>query len=1283
MLLRAMPSKLYNHVNKIVFFSFILSIIMFDMVFCGTLLFKKGAIISADFPVFIKPENLFEEYKYMWDPFTSSNSFQQIQRYPFFVLLKVINIFDPTGAYTSRFLLFLAIVMGHIITFLALYLFNNKIIKQHRKTISCLVAFIASTFYIWNPFAFHRFPQLYIFIAYTVAPLFTYLTYSYLLNILLNSKRRTVYLSQAIIIAILLCISCWNARPLLYHLFIYVCLILTLTISKTKSQFLRVIKYSFIPILIFVLINFYWIFPFAALMVLKGEPATPTYVTTYEIVSLLSSHGSILNIIRLVKFWALPDLTLHTLSYYNIDHVLYILWLVSSITFAILSFSALLFYKKDDRLVVCFSLIAILSVAIAMGLNNPYYVYAFHLGKFVWIFYNPERFLYLLSLAYAFLMSYSLSKILNKIMGSSILKGLRYVLVSAFVILLLFEIVIFVHPYINLDKRKQIFIPEDLTGKLELENARKILRAEKARILVIPQDTIVKPAWSNYYRYFSPPSFYRYLMTPGVMPQGNYKVTYEYFIERKNNIKHLSSYLREFFKITHIVYVQGNSKNDKLVARILNNNTVIVHQDKILKIIRVSSTSVNCIFIPRIIFLTPDFDPRAYSALYYPVIEDVRNIDNIIVPLSVSDIAPSISCNHSTGNYVNFLFLVETLDDVLLTYALKTKDVQLIRLAGTVIHHNPSKEWSKASTSDPPFAAWHSYLEKFGIENWQSDYGYGLVFTWAAKNCPKSVHPSYKDLIKEWKFDSEKDLEYWKDYTPEKQFNSLQEILLDEKEEALKVVLYNSTWGWKTIRSPLIPVKVGQALFIGFYVKGKNAWKVHVKVYEYDKNGKILSGKYIKFIGTGTFNWEKVSFTYTVNNPGASYIQIQIWHGHETKEKLPNIIWVKDVKIYDITRYCKPVILRIPFKVSKPGNYKLLIRYFENRKGGIFKMHIDNNEMFIINSKSQLNKFVWKELGTVYLKKGKHEIVLENIYGFNAINLLVLVPEKYYYAQKKIVEKTLQNKAVIYIFEGEDDFYYRNAKAVESFDASNGELLCVDPGGYVWQRFEVIMPGYYMVAIRSRGNAKITIDNKTYIVLSNKSDFQYLEPIYLERGLHMIRIEPITNRSKECKYESLYLDVVWIYSVNSLDDKRTIEDLFEAKEVPAMVVGYELVDPTLWRVEVVAEKPFMLVFAEAYDSLWEARVYRDGVLVEKVRSIPVYGVINGFWINATGNLTIVIRYAPQEWFELGLRISATTFALCILYLVWDWRRDRGDRWAVWIENVVKRMLRRIAMNGWF
>ncbi|WP_297512622.1 hypothetical protein [Thermococcus sp.] len=150
------------------------------------------------------------------------------------------------------------------------------------------------------------------------------------------------------------------------------------------------------------------------------------------------------------------------------------------------------------------------------------------------------------------------------------------------------------------------------------------------------------------------------------------------------------------------------------------------------------------------------------------------------------------------------------------------------------------------------------------------------------------------------------------------------------------------------------------------------------------------------------------------------------------------------------------------------------------------------------------------------------------------------------------------------------------------------------------------------------------------------------------------------------------IDSVWLYSVNNPNE--TLEDIFNVNETPATVQSYTKINPTLWKVKVSATKPFFLTFAESYDPLWEARVYKDGKLVEKVKPVPVYGVINGFWINQTGNLTIVLRYTPQDWFELGLKISLTMFILSMFYIIHDWRREKGDRWARKLEKIFTRAI---------
>ena len=52
-------------------------------------------------------------------------------------------------------------------------------------------------------------------------------------------------------------------------------------------------------------------------------------------------------------------------------------------------------------------------------------------------------------------------------------------------------------------------------------------------------------------------------------------------------------------------------------------------------------------------------------------------------------------------------------------------------------------------------------------------------------------------------------------------------------------------------------------------------------------------------------------------------------------------------------------------------------------------------------------------------------------------------------------------------------------------------------------------------------------------------------------------------------------------------------------------------------------------------------------------------MINGFWIDETGDLEIVLRYKPQDWFERGLVVSILTFLACVGYLLYDWRKKRA------------------------
>lgn len=134
---------------------------------------------------------------------------------------------------------------------------------------------------------------------------------------------------------------------------------------------------------------------------------------------------------------------------------------------------------------------------------------------------------------------------------------------------------------------------------------------------------------------------------------------------------------------------------------------------------------------------------------------------------------------------------------------------------------------------------------------------------------------------------------------------------------------------------------------------------------------------------------------------------------------------------------------------------------------------------------------------------------------------------------------------------------------------------------------------------------------------------------------------------------------------SSIDDtNEKLKDIFTVKEIPAKITNYTKINPTLYDIKINATKPFMLSFAESYDPLWTVKIdiiNGKPVKSEVVRPIPLYSVVNGFWINQTGDLDITIEYGLQRQFYIGIGVSITTLIICIGYLLYDWRRKRNEQ----------------------
>jgi hypothetical protein len=133
--------------------------------------------------------------------------------------------------------------------------------------------------------------------------------------------------------------------------------------------------------------------------------------------------------------------------------------------------------------------------------------------------------------------------------------------------------------------------------------------------------------------------------------------------------------------------------------------------------------------------------------------------------------------------------------------------------------------------------------------------------------------------------------------------------------------------------------------------------------------------------------------------------------------------------------------------------------------------------------------------------------------------------------------------------------------------------------------------------------------------------------------------------------------------LHSITNIESILDFDSVKNNASLVnettkIKYDKVNPTVWNVHINTTKPVTIGFAEPFDENWRASVHKVGKKVGMINSMPLYGTINSFHIEETGNFDVVIAFVPQERYNIGLVISGVTFVFSVSYIIYDWRRNR-------------------------
>ena len=151
-----------------------------------------------------------------------------------------------------------------------------------------------------------------------------------------------------------------------------------------------------------------------------------------------------------------------------------------------------------------------------------------------------------------------------------------------------------------------------------------------------------------------------------------------------------------------------------------------------------------------------------------------------------------------------------------------------------------------------------------------------------------------------------------------------------------------------------------------------------------------------------------------------------------------------------------------------------------------------------------------------------------------------------------------------------------------------------------------------------------------------------------------------TNKVAITSYDSININKESYEKSKNADQIKSAISTLKGNISPS-IKEFSKINPSLWKVELNTSKSTTIGFAEPFDQRWQASIYKDGKKIQVVRSMPLYSVLNSFEINHTGDIQVVLEFLPQYWYQIGLIISAFTFIVCILYIVYDVKRKKTSK----------------------
>ena len=292
---------------------------------------------------------------------------------------------------------------------------------------------------------------------------------------------------------------------------------------------------------------------------------------------------------------------------------------------------------------------------------------------------------------------------------------------------------------------------------------------------------------------------------------------------------------------------------------------------------------------------------------------------------------------------------------------------------------------------------------------------------------------------------------------------------------------------WQVAKSGVFPSNPDTPYQFRVLASGRGTNHLHMKVRFFDAQKQEIGAQYVVTPS------EKVDFDAInlygecISPPGTRSMRLDLLTLPRKEKKV--FWWIHDVEIRSLAKWAVPNVIRQTRKLKANTKVEIFARVLMNARGGGLKFGFGPFKCDLSTRDKTQTQFVWKHLGQFTLPKGDVPVTIESRGGFNAVNILAIVPIANLEAARQTVRARVKAGRFFCPLQAETDFNVRGPIQSERTypSLSLGRGFAANTG-HLSRPIEILKSAPYCAALwlsTGQGTGQITLsltDERGHIV---------------------------------------------------------------------------------------------------------------------------------------------------------------------------------------------------------